>query len=162
MYWSRCASLSWSKNRCPARCVRASRSPQKLSCNSSTKCWYCSVIGVTFAMGVSLFSKESVSAFQAKTNLHPLAFYTIEVTSPALQKGKVASPCIRLASGDRLKSKWKPFTQLKSTRQSGRYSWQHPPAAWLLSNSTLGCRDSNRFARTPAIFAKKRRKRKRD
>jgi len=39
------------------------------------------VIGVTFAMGVSLLSRMAF-ACQAKANLHPLAFYTIYVTSP--------------------------------------------------------------------------------
>ena len=36
---------------------------------------------VTFAMGVSLLSRSAL-ACQAKANLHPLAFYTIELTSP--------------------------------------------------------------------------------
>jgi hypothetical protein len=42
-------------------------------------------------MGVSLLSKESVSAFQAKTNLHPLPIYTIEVTSPVIQHSSFAA-----------------------------------------------------------------------
>src|SRR5271165_7404647 len=49
--------------------------------SSLTKCWNCSVMGVTFAMGVSLLARMA-SASQAKANLHPLAFYTIKVTSP--------------------------------------------------------------------------------
>ncbi|MGA2904300.1 MAG: hypothetical protein ABSD98_10745, partial [Candidatus Korobacteraceae bacterium] len=40
-----------------------------------------SVMGVTFAMGVSLLFQGAL-ACEAKANLHPLAFYTIEVTSP--------------------------------------------------------------------------------
>jgi hypothetical protein len=35
-----------------------------------------------FAMGVSLLCEKWLSASQAKANLHPLAFYTIEFTSP--------------------------------------------------------------------------------
>src|SRR6201981_2487370 len=64
--------------------VRPYRSPQKLSCNSSTKCWNRSLIGITLAMGCrSPFG--SALACEAKANLQPLAFYTINVTSPSLQ-----------------------------------------------------------------------------
>jgi hypothetical protein len=39
------------------------------------------VIGVTFAMGVGLLFGMAL-ACEAKANLHPLPFYTIEFTSP--------------------------------------------------------------------------------
>ena len=44
-------SDSSSKNFFHAYRVRPYRSPQKLSCNSSTKCWNRSLIGITLAMG---------------------------------------------------------------------------------------------------------------
>jgi hypothetical protein len=81
MYRSRCRSDSRSNSRHMLCCTCPCRSPQKLSFSSLTKCWKCSVIGVTFAMGVSLLFKGALAS-QAKANLHPLAFYTIEVTSP--------------------------------------------------------------------------------
>src|SRR5207245_1763159 len=59
------------------------RSPQKVSFRSRTKCWNCSVIGATFAMGCKLLFKDLVLASEAKTNLHPPHFYTPEFTSPA-------------------------------------------------------------------------------
>src|ERR1700728_1970001 len=63
-------------------CVCPYRSPQKLSFISARKCWKCSVIGIIFAIGCrSPFGKAL--ACEAKANLHPLAFYTIEFTSPS-------------------------------------------------------------------------------
>ena len=50
--------------------------------------WNCSVMGITLAMGVSLLVRMAL-ACEAKANLHPLAFYTIEVTSPLLWTGVV-------------------------------------------------------------------------
>ena len=38
-------------------------------------------MGVTFAMGVSLLSRTALAG-EAKATLHPLAFYTMELTSP--------------------------------------------------------------------------------
>src|ERR1700728_618186 len=65
-------------------CVCPYRSPQKLSFISARKCWQCSVIGIIFAIGCrSPFGKAL--ACEAKANLHPLAFYTIEFTSPEAQ-----------------------------------------------------------------------------
>src|SRR5271166_4416929 len=81
MYRSRCRSESNSNSRPMLCCTCPCRSLQKLSFSSLTKCWNCSVMGVTFAMGVSLLARMA-SASQAKANLHPLVFYTIEVTSP--------------------------------------------------------------------------------
>ncbi len=49
------------------------KSAQKLSFISARKCWKCSVIGVTFAMSVSLPSRMA-SSCQGEANLHPLAF----------------------------------------------------------------------------------------
>jgi hypothetical protein len=64
VYRSRCRSLSKAKN-CSADCrTRPCRSPQKLSVNPSTKCWKCSLIGVTFAPGCkSPFQRTSFSCF---------------------------------------------------------------------------------------------------
>src|ERR1700752_1118550 len=81
-------SDSRSKNFFHACRVRPYKSPQKVSCNSSTKCWNRSLIGITLAMGCrSPFG--SALACEAKANLHPLAFYTINVTSP-LKRGGVS------------------------------------------------------------------------
>src|SRR5580700_12300307 len=71
MYKSRCRSLSSSKNFLAARCTSPCRSPQKLSFKFSTKCWKCSVIGVIFAMGVSLLSRIRFPAGQAENQLTP-------------------------------------------------------------------------------------------
>src|SRR5215472_1206690 len=70
MYKSRCRSDSSSNRRCMPCCTCPCRSPQKLSFSSLTKCWNCSVIGVTFAMGVSLLSRMA-SACEAKSQLTP-------------------------------------------------------------------------------------------
>src|SRR5271157_2679271 len=90
MYRSRCRSDSSSNSLRMLCCTCPCRSPQKLSFKSSKKCWKCSVIGVTFAMGVSLLLRMAF-ACKAKANLHPLAFYTTEFTSPkSLLPGKMA------------------------------------------------------------------------
>src|SRR5271157_893210 len=73
MYRSRCRSDSSSNSLRMLCCTCPCRSPQKLSFKSSKKCWKCSVIGVTFAMGVSLLLRMAF-ACKAKANLHPLAF----------------------------------------------------------------------------------------
>src|SRR5271157_6636870 len=54
-------------------CTCPCRSPQKLSFSSLTKCWTCSVMGVTFAMGVSLLSRTAF-ACEAKSQLTPSRF----------------------------------------------------------------------------------------
>src|SRR5262252_9764457 len=51
MYRSRCCCDSHSKNFCAVCNVRPCTSPQKVSFTSARKCWKCSVIGVTFAIG---------------------------------------------------------------------------------------------------------------
>jgi hypothetical protein len=60
------------------------------------------VIGIIFAIGCRSPSLGSALACEAKANLHPLAFYTIKVTSPfrrTIRKG-VAGP---MASSKRKK-----------------------------------------------------------
>src|SRR5271169_5092531 len=86
MYKSRCRSLSAAKNCCAACCVRACKSPQKLSCNSATKCWKCSVIGIIFAMGVGLLFGVTL-ACEAKANLHPLAFTQSKLRHRVFRRG---------------------------------------------------------------------------
>ena len=49
---------------------------------SSRKCWECSLIGVILAFGCGSPFSGSALVCEAKANFHPLAFYTIEVTSP--------------------------------------------------------------------------------
>ena len=68
------------------------RSPQNISFKSRTKYWNCSVIGVTFAMGCKLLFKDLVS-LASETNLHPLAFYTLEFTSPHFYGGESIVIC---------------------------------------------------------------------
>src|SRR6267378_3562596 len=84
MYRSRCRSLRASKNCCAACRVRACKSPQKLSCNSSTKCWKCSLITVIFAMGVSLlfwngFSLRGQSQLTPSCFLHNRIYITLDL-----------------------------------------------------------------------------------
>src|ERR1022692_2201712 len=50
----------------------------------------------------------------------------------------------------------KPFTRRKWSRRLERCFWRPLARGWLRWNSTPGCRGSNRFARTPAMFGKKR------
>src|SRR5271165_1964408 len=73
MYRSRWRSLSASKKFCAASCVRVCKSPQKLSCNSATKCWKCSVIGIIFAMGVGLLFWNGFS-LRGQSQLTPSCF----------------------------------------------------------------------------------------
>src|SRR3974377_1401571 len=74
MYRSRCRSDSNSTHLRMLCCTWPCRSPQKLSFSSLTKCWKCSVIGVTFAMGVSLLVRMA-SASQAKPT-YTLSLFT--------------------------------------------------------------------------------------
>src|ERR1700678_1917581 len=46
---------------------------------------------------------------------------------------------------------WKPFTPRRWNRRLDHCSWRRPPRAWLLWNSTPGCRGSKRFVRIRAI-----------
>src|SRR5947209_8777533 len=83
MYRSRCRSLRASKNCCAACRVRACKSPQKLSCNSATKCWKCSLIGIIFATGVGLlcwsgFSLRGQSQLTPSRFLHNRIYVTTE------------------------------------------------------------------------------------
>src|SRR5581483_2505645 len=51
--------------------------------SSVKKCWNCSVMQLTLAMGCqSPFRRNRLLLVRQKANLHPLAFYTSEVTSP--------------------------------------------------------------------------------
>src|SRR5215469_6996528 len=57
--------------------------PQKLSFISARKCWICSVIRTIFAIGCRSPFQERLLLVRQKANLHPLAFYTLNFTSPA-------------------------------------------------------------------------------
>src|SRR5579875_3587025 len=58
------------------------RSPQNVSFRSRTKCWNCSVIGVTFLMGCKSPFHRIWFFLTSRTNLHPPHFYTHKITSP--------------------------------------------------------------------------------
>src|SRR5581483_11749359 len=84
---SRNRSESSSKNRFHACWVSPYSSPQKLSFSSVKKCWNCSVMQLTLAMGCkSPFRRNRLLLDRQKANLHPLAFYTSEVTSPSVSR----------------------------------------------------------------------------
>src|SRR5271165_626195 len=94
MYRSRWRSLSASKKFCAASCVRVCKSPQKLSCNSATKCWKCSVIGIIFAMGVGLlfwngFSLRGQSQLTPSCFLHNRIYVTARPTTGPEQSEKL-------------------------------------------------------------------------
>jgi len=74
-------SDSSSKNRCHAWRVCLYRPPQKPSFSSLRKCSKCSSIGIIFATGCRSPFQERLRLL-GKANLHPLAVYTINVTSP--------------------------------------------------------------------------------
>src|SRR5271165_6461482 len=106
MYRSRWRSLSASKKFCAASCVRVCKSPQKLSCNSATKCWKCSVIGIIFAMGVGLLFWNGFS-LRGQSQLTPSCFLHNRIYVTTLQHswwscvecqlGKVAGTCAAAA-----------------------------------------------------------------
>ena len=96
------------ENGCHACFVCPYRSPQKLSLISARKCWKCSVIGIIFAIGCRSPFFGKALACEAKANLHPLAFYTINVTSPNLY-GKWTWTRIRFAYKPRRLCKARPF-----------------------------------------------------
>ena len=54
----------------------------KLSCNSLTKCWKCSVISVTFAVGCKSPFRRFRFLLGSQNLLTPSCFYTQEFTSP--------------------------------------------------------------------------------
>src|ERR1700693_223703 len=75
MYRSRCRSDSNSNSLRMLCCTCPCRSPQKLSFSSLTKCWNCSVMGVTFAMGVSLLF-ENGFCLLGKKPTYTLSLFT--------------------------------------------------------------------------------------